>query len=242
MAQALWDHLLPPEVGTKNTKTSIHMKTLLPSIVALSVFSTGLVNISLAKPTSNPLVNAYGEPAGFGNLPDVLVTDAPVLKWSNTLPGMTGMYVWNRYVDVRNFESIGMRQTRLAEEANGTVTIGPLEVIGSGPTGPMTPEAQTVATDEVTAQVLARIKATDRLMTSLDRRSKDLDDAGRARFTTAAAEVQERRQALRESLKAVRAASDDQWSSARSAVADNFNAYVQSTHRAAGVVSTTGNS
>ena len=218
------------------------MKTL-PSIVALGILSSGIASVVLAKsPASNPLVNAYGEPAGFGDLPNVQMTDGPDLKWSNSLPGYTGLYVWNRHVDLRNFESIGVRQARLAEEANGTVTIGPLEVIGSGPTGPMTPEAQTVATEEVTAQVLARIKATDRLMASLQRRSKDLDDAGRARFSSAAAEVQERRQALRESLKTVRAASDDQWSNARSALADNYNAYVQTTHRAQGAFSTNGNS
>lgn len=215
------------------------MKILKSTTVTLLTFSAGLGAAAVAAPKSgNPLVNAYGEPAGFGKLTDQVIPDTKGMYQTKSDPRAMGMYIFPGTFDIRNFESLGSWQARHEAESRGTVTIGPLEILDSGPTGPMTPEAQTAATAEVTAQVLNRIQATDKLMASLKRQSKSMDEDARRQFKVIANTVAERRQALRESLKTVRAADDNEWSDARTAVAVNFNTYVQAQHRAEDIVST----
>ncbi len=119
--------------------------------------------------------------------------------------------------------------------------IGTLEVLDSRPTGPLTPEAQDAARDEVTAQVLERIKLTDRAMKSLKSQTRSLPEDNRAQFQAAAAEVAQRREVLRESLRVMRASRGDEWSTARSNVAVNYNSYVEATHRAAAAAAVSSN-
>lgn len=227
-----------PNSGALQNKQVNPMKALRLTTLALLTLSAPVALSVLAMPKKNarPLVNAYGEPAGFGKLPDVVVADSPGLYLSASRPGTGGLYVLPGYVDPRSYESSGQRQVRLAAESPGTVTIGALEVLDSGPTGPMPADALEAANEEVTTQVLTRIKATDRAMASLRSRSKSLDDDTQARFKAAAADVAERRQALRENLKTVRSIGGEQWSNARAEVAVSFNAYVESLHRAEAVV------
>lgn len=213
------------------------MKTLPPSLLASLTLVAGLVSSALAEPAKpNRLVNAYGEPAGFGNQSDVILPNTKELNQSQARPGSVGLFIMSGTFDRRNYESLGSWQTRSAMEARGRVEIGPLEVLDSGPTGPMTGDVLTAAREEVTAQVLTRIKATDKIMASLKRRSHSLDGEAQAQFQTVAQEVAERRRVLRENLKTVRAVEGDEWSNARAAVAVSFNAYVQSLHRAEEIV------
>lgn len=210
------------------------MKTLTRSAVVAVTFSAIFAPSSLASSSSqgHRLVNAYGEPAGFGNPPEVIIPISKEMYFNRALPGLGGLFLFPGYVDRRNFEPLGVWQERSAAEARGTVTIGPLEVLDSGPTGPLTPSVLEAAREEVTAQVLDRIKATDRKMKSLKSLSKSLGAETQMQFKTAAREVAEHRAALRESLKVVRASGSEDWPQARTAVAVNFNAYVQSLHRA----------
>jgi hypothetical protein len=220
------------------------MKTLLQS-AAISIalaLSLALPSRALAEPGDPKLVNAYGEPAGFGNLPQVIPIEAKESTWSRSQPGMGGLYLMNGSVDRRSFESLGSWQARSAAEARARVIIGPLEVLSSGPTGPLTPEARETARDEVTAQVLERIRATDREMRALKKQTNALDENGQTRFKLVAQEVAQRREALRESLRAVRANNGDTWADDRTAVAVNYNAYVQSLHQAEAVAAGTATS
>lgn len=218
------------------------MKISTKSTFAFLTILTGTAILAVAAPKkSSPLVNEYGEPTGFGNLPDVIVADAPSsLAFNQSRPGLGGWYAFPGTSDPRSYESLGNWQARQAAlNAGGTVTIGTLEVLDSGPTGPMAPDAIDAANAEVTAQVLNRIKTTDRTIAALRRQSKELDSGARAQFETAAAEVSTQRQALRESLKVVRASEGDQWTNARAAVAVNYNSYVQALHRAEAAARTT---
>jgi len=213
------------------------MKTLVHSAAVSLTFFTGLAVSALAQPAdAKPLVNAYGEPAGFGNESDVIIPNTKELNTSRSRGGTAGLYVFPNTFDPRYYESHGQWQDRVAAENRGQVIIGPLEVLDTGPTGPLTPDAQAAATDEVTAQVLTRIKATDKEMSALKSRAKSLDEETNARFKAAANEVAERRAALRENLRIVRAADGSEWNSARAAVAVSFNAYVQSLHQAEAAV------
>lgn len=217
----------------KTQKHSTPSKPLLSSTLLLFLVSAGLA--AAAPPssvTNHRLVNAYGEPAGLGNVPDVIIPDTKAMNQSNSRPGIGGLYLMKGSFDRRNFESLGSWQERVAMESRGTVIIGPLEVLDSGPTGPMTPDTRAAATDEVTTQVLDRIRTTDKIMSSLKTRSQTREPDAQVGFKATASEVAERRQVLREDLKTMRAANDDEWSNARTAVSVSFNAYVQSTHRA----------
>lgn len=223
----------------RTTEKTPPMKTLIRPCVIAFTFSAGLAASAFASPVtpdSKALVNDYGEPAGFGNTPQIPVVESKAQETSASLPGSGGLYVMPGSFAPKSFESIGAWQARAAAESRGTVTIGPLEVLESGPTGPMTPEAQQVARDEVTAQVLTRIQATDHIMHSLKTQARAESEEDQARFKAAADEVAQRREALRENLRVLRATSGDQWSNARSNVAVSFNAYVESTHRAQAAV------
>lgn len=233
MAQAKGSHAPHSEAFQKRDL----MKTLMKSVLVAFTCSAGAAIGAPASSTiNNELVNAYGEPAGFGNLPDVepRVGFNPTNNLIDRIaqPGTNGMYLLPGNVDHQSFASLGQRQARAAAAARGTVTIGQLEVLDSGPTGPLDPDALHAARDEVTQQVLGRIKATDRVMRSLEDQAKSLDEDDRTRFKAAAAEVAQQRAALRESLRVVRATDGDAWTNARTAVSVNFNAYVQSMHRA----------
>lgn len=220
------------------------MKTLtnksVAALVAL-VLSSGMA--FAANSNNKRLVNAYGEPVGFGTAPEIQADGSgsggtPNFSASN--PGAGGMYLRAWVNDSSRFESLGVRQERAAAEAAlGNVSIGTIEILDSGPTGPMTSEQTDAAKEEVTAQVLNRIKATDRTMSYLKSRAKGTDSDTQARFKVAATEVAERRAALRESLKTVRAADEAQFSTARAAVATNFNDYVAAQHRAEAIVPAT---
>jgi hypothetical protein len=215
------------------------MKTLLHTAAISLAVSVSFVVLprTLAEPGDPKLVNAYGEPAGFGNLPEVVPIETKEFNFSRSQPGTGGLYLMTGTVDRRSFESLGSWQARTAAEARGRVIIGPVEVLSSGPTGPLTPEAREAAREEVTAQVLERIRVTDREMRALKKQTKALDESGQSRFKLVAEEVAQRRAALRESLRAVRANNSDTWSDDRTAVAVNYNAYVQSLHRAEAVAS-----
>jgi hypothetical protein len=209
------------------------MKTLMQSAVIVFTLSVSLTANALASPDKNPkLVNAYGEPAGFGNLPQVVPIETKDTTFTNSRPGLGGLYLMPGTVDRRNFESLGSWRARSAAEARAHVIAGTLEMLDSGPTGPMSPEAMDAAREDVTTQVLDRIKTTDRAMRSLKKQTKTLDANTQTRFQSAAEEVAQRRVALRESLRAVRAAGGDEWTYDRSTVAVNYNAYVQSLRRA----------
>ena len=136
------------------------------------------------------------------------------------------------YTDRRTYESLGSWSARINAVQAGTVIIGPLEVLDSGPTGPMTAAAQSAARDEVTAQVLGRIRATDKVMASLEQPSTSQNASAQVEFNAAVRAVAEQRHALREDLKTMRASTGDQWSNDRSTVSVSFNAYVQAMHRA----------
>ncbi len=218
------------------------MKTQIKATLA-STFAAGLAAFAIAQDTSasKELVNAYGEPAGFGNPPAVVVA-LPLPNQSvpsASTPGFAGLYPIRGNVDRRNFESMGSWTERKQAEANATVSIGALEILDSGPTGPISLEAQSAATAEVTGVVLTRINATDKVMASLKARASSLDEASKARFQAAADEVAQRRSTLREDLKTMRQSDNAQWSGARSAVASSYNAYVQSQHRAEEAVAQT---
>ncbi len=218
------------------------MKNLIHSCAALLAVSASFTVGSLAA-DNDKMVNAYGEPAGFADRPES-VTPLPATAdtrstVSHSQPGTGGLYYLAGAFDSRNSESLGARQARIAAENPGTVTIGPLEVLGSGPTGPLTPDARIAARDEATAQVLARIRATDHEMAALKRQAGSLDDGTRARFQAAAADVAQHRAALRENLKDMRAAEGDDWSAKRAELSVSYNAYVQSQHNAEAVLGIT---
>lgn len=217
----------------KSLIQSVPMKPLIKSTVLLFFISAGL-NAAAPPASANTdiRVNAYGEPAGFGNVSDAVIPNTPELNVSHSRPGTGGMYVVPGTVDRRNFDSMGMQQARFAATQSGKVTIGALEVLDSGPTGVMTDAARTAARTQVTNQVLNRIRVTDKIMASLTTQSESRDRDTQAGFNAAARDVAASRQALREDLKAVRAADDAQWSTARTAVAVSYNAYVQTLHRA----------
>lgn len=222
---------LNSEVALKTT-----MKTPLKATLACCAFA-GISAFTLATDRANDKgVNAYGEPAGFSNPPTVVVTPpAPgqTVQSNSAGPGLAGLYPIHGNVDRRNFESLGAWQERKALEAQGgTVNIGALEILDSGPTGPLDENSQAAATSEVTGQVLTRINATDKTMAALKTRAASLDESSRERFKAAADEVSVRRQALREDLKNVRQADASQWAAARATLASSFNAYVQAQHRA----------
>lgn len=217
----------------KSLIQSVPMKPLIKSTVLLFFISAGL-NAAAPPASANTdiRVNAYGEPAGFGNVSAAVIPNTPELNVSHSRPGTGGMYVIPGTVDRRTFDSMGTHQAQIAATLPGTVTIGALEVLDSGPTGAMTPAARAAARTQVTNQVLDRIRVTDKIMISLTNQSESRDRDTQAAFKAAAREVAASRQALREDLKAVRAADDAQWSAARTAVAGSYNAYVQTLHRA----------
>ena len=219
------------------------MKTIVPTtLVLFTFFAAAAAGAPSAPAATDRFVNAYGEPAGFADLPQVIVPESAGMNFSASRPGLGGMYAMPGTVDPRNFESLGEWQDRTAAEASGIVTIGALEVLDSGPTGPLTPDVQAAARDDVTAKVLGRIQATDRIMAGLRSEAADLDPDTQARFKATAVEVDAHRHTLREDLKAVRAADESEWPAARSEVAVSFNAYVQSMHRAEAIVSAPANS
>lgn len=212
------------------------MKTSLKATLTCCTLA-GFTALAFANDRSNDKgVNAYGEPAGFSNTPSVVVTPpAPGqdVQSTSAVPGLAGLYPIRGNVDRRNFESLGAWQERKdAELQGGSVNIGALEILDSGPTGPLDENSQAAATSEVTGQVLTRINATDKTMSALKSRAASLDGASRERFKAAADEVAVRRQALREDLKNVRQADGTQWAAARATLASSFNAYVQAQHRA----------
>jgi hypothetical protein len=216
------------------------MRTL--KIASLASFaSAAALSLSAlaASKSDDHNVNAYGERAGISNPPEIALADPSDFTPDKCPPGTVVWYQFPGSTELpsslpwRKGESLGQWQTRAAAaSANATVTIGTLQVLDSGPTGPMTPEARDAARQEVTTDVLNRIAVTDRVMAALKQRASNLDANTQAQFKTVASEVRERRQALRESLKAVRTADDAQWSDARSAVAVNYNAYAQSLRHA----------
>lgn len=214
---------------------SNHMKTQLKATLA-SLVAASISTFACAQntPTEIKLVNAYGEPAGFGNLPQAVVALPATSQFitSSSAPGTAGLYPLKGSVDRRNFESMGSWTARSESAATANVNLGELEILDSGPTGPITMDAQAAATTEVTGAVLVRINATDKVMSSLKVRASNLDDASKARFQVAASEVAQRRTTLREDLKTMRQSATAQWSDARSAVSTSYNAYVQSQHRA----------
>jgi hypothetical protein len=219
-------------------KTSIQATLAGCALLASFAISTSAQTQAAEVPANSKLLNAYGEPAGFGNPPDVVISANEDVSYSASTPGSAGLYRRpGTGPDRRNFESLGAWQERKAVEANATVIIGTLEVISSGPTGPITPEVRSADSAEVTGQVQARIQATDKSMAALKSRARALDETTKTRFDSAADEVAMRRQTLREDLKTMRTAGDDQqWASARTTLAASYNAYVQSQHRAEEIV------
>ena len=181
------------------------MKPLIQSTVLLFFISAGLASAAPPAPTNRDLqVNAYGEPVGFASQSEVILPNSKELNMSNSRPGSGGSYIIPGTYDVRNNESSGSWQARVAAVPPGNVIIGPLEVLGSGPTGPMTPEARATARDEVTTQVLERIRATDKIMSDLESRSASLDKNAQVSFNTAATAVAEGNRATVSRLVAFR--------------------------------------
>lgn len=219
-------------------KTSIQATLAGCALLASLAISTSAQTPATEVPANSKLTNAYGEPAGFGNPPEVIVSSTENLTTTASAPGSAGLYrLPSSGPDRRNFESLGSWQERKAAEVNATVIIGTVEVISSGPTGPITPEVRAADSAEVTGLVQTRIQATDKSMAALKARARALDDTTKTRFASAADEVALRRQTLREDLKTMRTASDDQqWASARTTLAASYNAYVQSQHRAEEIV------
>jgi hypothetical protein len=82
--------------------------------------------------------------------------------------------------------------------------------------------------DQVTATVEQRLSATSGLLTELRGRADAAGDASKASFGRAAAEVRQREQNLRNSLKAAgKATSETSWGAAQSQLAQDYSAYAR---------------
>src|SRR5262245_54564386 len=99
------------------------MKTLTHSFLVALTLSAGLTAGASAASSSKSLVNAYGEPAGFGDLPDVVAPEPTGNTFSQSRPGAGGLYLVPGTFDRRNFESLGAWQARIAAEQRGRVII-----------------------------------------------------------------------------------------------------------------------
>jgi hypothetical protein len=143
------------------------------------------------------------------------------------------------------FETIGMRQERLATGTNlagGAALDAPgmqvanqhaiTAVLNAGPTVKEMSAATVDDRDKLSADIDSRVSATAKALTGLKAQTKSLNAEQRAEFKTAMKETDAREKALRKSLKTARKASVETWADTRADVASNYDAYVQAAQHA----------
>jgi hypothetical protein len=152
------------------------------------------------------------------------------------------------HANTEAFETIGMRQERLATGANlagGAALDAPgmqianqhaiTAVLNAGPTVKEINSATVDDRDKLSADIDARMNGTAKALAELKANTKSLNAEQRAEFKTAIKETDAREKALRKSLKTARKASVETWGDSRADVAANYDAYAQAAQHAEAV-------
>lgn len=149
------------------------------------------------------------------------------------------------------FESMGMRQARLATDAeplaetatSTETTVSPVAneqaasaLLSTGFSSDTIRAANAAERQQLAADINQRIEATSDAMATLKDDAKTLDDDIRADFKAAAKEVKASEKKLKKSVKAVRKASAETWAEKRAEVAADYESYLQSIARAEAIV------
>ncbi|HVU32281.1 MAG TPA: hypothetical protein VHE61_02530 [Opitutaceae bacterium] len=147
-------------------------------------------------------------------------------------------------LDTSAFESIGMRQARLAADASnagGVAVSAPgmnaanahavTAVASAGPSVRAVERADFSARRTITAQIDDQISANTRAVATMKQHAKSLSADSKADFNAAVKDVAVREKALKRSVKVAAKASADSWGAARAKVASNYQAYMQAVAR-----------
>jgi hypothetical protein len=133
------------------------------------------------------------------------------------------------------FETIGMRQQRLAAEPKTTSSAPALDASAALRAGPSALDLRAANADtrtQLASDLDTRIAASAKSMNATRVQAKSLRGEAQAEFKAAARDVDTREKELKASVKAARRASVDAWPEARANVAANYEAYLQAVSRA----------
>jgi hypothetical protein len=131
------------------------------------------------------------------------------------------------------FETIGMRQQRLAAESRTSApALGSSAALRAGPSASDIRAANADARTQLASDLDARIAASAKSMTATKAQAKALRGDAQAEFKAASRDVDTREKELKASVKAARRASAEAWPEARANVAANYEAYAHAVSRA----------
>jgi hypothetical protein len=211
--------------------------------VGASTVSTATVANStaanLAASSGSAALNTHGNPAGaigaaqLGSTPSTVGTTVPTSTdpTTNTVNGVETIAV------AGGSESIGMRRERLRAEtavgagafADSTVTSFALDpATGAG----VIRTTERDARDQLGDQVAQNIDSGSGALSAAKAQAKQLDAQSRAEFDAAARDARDAERRLRQSLSAAQRASATDWEQARTALASDYEAYIQAVAQA----------
>jgi hypothetical protein len=224
----------------KNTNMHRHSSKL----IALAGLLAGAVTLPVsAQSLVNTSVNAVGGAAGgighgFGSSAGGAASSGAGVGGMNGsgsagASGAVGGAPLTRDVRASGaFETIGMRQERVATQTDVAQRHVATTALNSGPSSLAIHAASRTEREQLATDIDERVAASSKAMAAMKTQSKSLNGDARAEFKSAAKDVDAREKELHASLKAARDASDETWVDRRASVAASYEAYTQSVGRA----------
>jgi hypothetical protein len=191
----------------------------LAAAMTLPIHAQPLVNTTVN--TAGGLTTGLGAGSSFGGAGPGRI---------GTAGGATGGLGGSLPADARAsgaFETIGMRQQRLAARSGLAATPSAMAALRAGPSVQDIRAASSDSRLQMTSTIDDRVAASAKAMAAMQVQSKSLPRDAQTEFKAAARDVAIREKDLKASMKIARRASTETWSESRASLAAKYDAYAQ---------------